>query len=182
MRRIADQESVRLLRKPDRGPSQPASVLMNQNDFEPSFAPASFASSFADSFASPAAWTDVTPHSHLVQFYEDDSFLIESLTRWFADGLSAGDSCIYVGTEAHRVSLQKHLSARGVDLDKLSKEGRFICRDASQVLSTLMADDWPDQALFIRAIEGILRRVTKPREVRVFGEMVSLLWAGGRRQ
>ena len=155
---------------------------MNQNEFDLGLNPASFASSFAASFASPAAWTDVTPHSHLVQFYEDDGFLIDSLTRWFADGLSAGDSCIYVGTEAHRVSLDQHLNARGVDLDKLCKEGRFVCCDASQVLSTFMVEEWPDEALFIRAIEGVLRRVTKPREVRVFGEMVALLWADGKRQ
>src|SRR5580700_2644721 len=102
----------------------------------------SFAASFSASFASPAAWTDVTPHSHLVQFYENDGFLIDSLTRWFADGLSAGDSCVYVGTEAHRVSLEKHLSARGVDLDRLCKEGRFVCCDASQTLSTFMAEEW----------------------------------------
>lgn len=179
---MADQESVRFLRKPDTGAAQPASVLMNQNEFQLGLTPASFSSSFAASFASPAAWTDVTPHSHLVQFYEDDDFLIDSLTRWFADGLSAGDTCIYVGTEAHRVSLEKHLSSRGLDLDKLSKDGRFICRDASQVLSTFMVEEWPDEALFIRAIETVLRRVTKSREVRVFGEMVALLWADGRRQ
>ena len=155
---------------------------MNPNEFDLGLDSASFASSFAASFASPAAWTDVTPHSHLVQFYEDDGFLIDSLTRWFADGLSAGDSCIYVGTEAHRTSLEKTLSARGVDLDKLSKEGRFVCCDAAQVLSTFMVEEWPDEALFTRAIETVLRRVTKPREVRVFGEMVALLWADGRRQ
>jgi PAS domain S-box-containing protein len=179
---MADHESVRFLRKPDTGPLQPANVPMNQNDFELGLAPASFASPFTASFASPAAWTDVAPHSHLVQFYEDDGFLIDSLTRWFADGLRAGDSCIYVGTEAHRVSLEKHLSARGVDLDRLFGEGRFICRDASQTLSTFMVEEWPDEALFIRAIEGLLRRVTRPREVRVFGEMVAILWADGRRQ
>jgi PAS domain S-box-containing protein len=140
------------------------------------------AASFPASFATPASWTDVNPHSHLVQFYENDGFLIDSLTRWFADGLSAGDSCVYVGTEAHRVRLEKNLSDQGVDLDKLLKEGRFVSGDASQVLSTFMLNEWPDEALFTRAIEGILARVTKPRDVRVFGEMVALLWADGSRQ
>src|ERR1700731_3230715 len=140
------------------------------------------ASSFSASFAWPAAWADVNPHSHLVQFYEDDGFLIDSLTNWFADGLSVGDSCVYIGTESHRISLEKRLAAQGVDLDKLRKEGRFICRDASQVLSTFMVDEWPDEALFTRAIEGVISRVTKPRDLRVFGEMVALLWADGSRQ
>jgi len=143
---------------------------------------ASFAASFSASFASPGAWADVNPHSHLVQFYEDDGFLIDSLTHWFADGLSVGDSCVYIGTESHRVSLEKHLAARGIDLDRLNKEGRFVCCDASQTLATFMVDEWPDERLFTRAIESVIARVNKPRELRAFGEMVALLWADGNRQ
>jgi PAS domain S-box-containing protein len=142
----------------------------------------SFAASFSASFASPAAWADVNPHSHLVQFYEDDGFLIDSLTHWFADGLSVGDSCVYIGTESHRTSLEKRLAARGIDLDKLRKEGRFVCREASHVLSTFMVDEWPDEPSFTRAIEGVLGHVTKARDLRVFGEMVALLWADGNRK
>jgi PAS domain S-box-containing protein len=155
---------------------------MSANEFELGNRAASFAASFSASFASPAAWADVNSHSHLVQFYEDDGFLIDSLTHWFADGLSAGDSCVYVGTESHRISLEKRLATRGVDLDKLCKEGRFVCRDASKVLSSFMVDEWPDEALFTSAIEGVLDLVTKPRDLRVFGEMVALLWADGNRQ
>ena len=155
---------------------------MSTNESELGLKAASFAASFSASFASPGAWADVNPHSHLVQFYEDDGFLIDSLTHWFADGLSVGDSCVYVGTDSHRISLEKRLAAQGVDLDKLSKEGRFVCRDASQVLSTFMVDEWPDEALFTRAIESVIASVTKPRDLRVFGEMVALLWADGNRQ
>src|ERR1700720_529280 len=155
---------------------------MSASEFELGLNSASFAASFSASFASPAAWADVNPHSHLVQFYEDDGFLIDSLTHWFADGLSVGDRCVYIGTESHRISLEKRLAAQGVDLAKLRKEGRFICREASQVLSTFMVDEWPDEALFTRAIEGVLGQVTKARDLRVFGEMVALLWADGNRK
>ncbi len=155
---------------------------MSANESELGLRAASFAASFSASFASPAAWADVNPHSHLVQFYEDDGFLIDSLTHWFAEGLGAGDSCVYIGTESHCISLEKRLASGGVDLDKLGKEGRFVCRDAFRVLSSFMVDEWPDEALFIRAIEGVLDSVTKPRDLRVFGEMVALLWADGNRQ
>src|SRR5580700_8341347 len=106
----------------------------------------SFAASFSASFASPAAWGDANPHSHLVQFYEDDGFLIDSLSRLFADGLSAGDRCVYIRPVSHLTSLEKRLAARGIDLDKLRKEGRLISRDASHVLSTFMVDEWPDES------------------------------------
>ncbi len=45
-----------------------------------------------------------------------------------------------------------------------------------------MVDEWPDEPLFTRAIESVLARVTKPRDLRAFGEMVALLWADGNRQ
>src|SRR6266481_3521760 len=147
---------------------------MNANRFEPDLG--------AASFASPASWTDVNPHSHLVQFYENDGFLIDALTQWFADGLSGGDSCVFVGTESHRVSLEKKLADRGVDLDRLREKGRFVCVDASQTLSTFMVDEWPNESLFTRAIERVLNRVSKTRDLRVFGEMVALLWADGRQE
>jgi signal transduction histidine kinase/ActR/RegA family two-component response regulator len=136
----------------------------------------------ASSFASPASWTGVNQHSHLVQFYENDGFLVDALTRWFADGLNGGDSCVFVGTESHRIRLQEKLADRGFDLDGLRTGRRFVCLDAAQVLSTFMVDEWPNEGLFIRAIEGVLGRVSKPREIRVFGEMVALLWADGKRQ
>ena len=155
---------------------------MSANESELGLKAASFAASFSASFAAPGAWADVNPHSHLVQFYEDDGFLIDSLSHWFADGLSLGDSCVYIGTESHRISLEKRLAAEGVDLDKLSREGHFVCCDASQTLSTFMVDEWPDEPLFTRAIESVIARVTKPRDLRAFGEMVALLWADGNRQ
>jgi len=129
-----------------------------------------------------ASWTDVNPHSHLVQFYENDGFLIDALSRWFGDGLSGGDSCVFVGTESHRISLEQKLADRGFDIDRFRKSGRLVCVDASQVLSTFMVDEWPNEGSFIGAIETVLGRVSKTRELRVFGEMVAVLWADGRRQ
>jgi PAS domain S-box-containing protein len=130
----------------------------------------------------PAAWGDITPRSHLVQFYEDDGFLIDSLCRWFGDGLSAGDACIFVGTEVHRISLEKRLASRGIAPDVVRNEGRYICLDADEMLSSFMADEWPDEARFTLVIEGAIAKASKQGQLRVFGEMVALLWANGNRQ
>src|SRR5258708_324532 len=66
---------------------------MNANRFEPDLIAASFASS--------ASWTDVNPHSHLLQFYEDDRFLIDTLTQWFAHGLSGEHHCLGLGSASY---------------------------------------------------------------------------------
>ena len=134
------------------------------------------------SFPAATAWSDAQPHSHLVQFYEDDGFLIESLSRWFGDGLNSGDACIFIGTEPHLLSLEKHLKARGVALEVARAEGRFVCLDAGRTLSNFVVDEWPDEALFARAIEGVLATMPKQRSIRAFGEMVALLWQDGNRQ
>jgi PAS domain S-box-containing protein len=133
------------------------------------------------SFSVPTAWGEVGPHSHLVQFYEDDAFLIDSLANWFSDGLSAGDACIFVGTEAHRISLDEQLERRGIDIAMVRAKGRYVCLEAARTLSSFMVDEWPDEALFIRAIERVLTGVSKRGERRVFGEMVALLWKEGKR-
>src|SRR5271156_715695 len=140
-------------------------------------------SDFTDaSFPAPVAWGDAHPHSHLVQFYEDDSFLIDSLARWFADGMNAGDSCIYIGTHDHRISLEQLLTNRGVDLVRVRGEGRYVSLDAAGTLTDFLVDEWPNEALFVRTLEGVLATLSKRGNVRAFGEMVALLWKLGNRQ
>ncbi len=139
-------------------------------------------SDFTDSsLPAPVAWGDAHPHSHLVQFYEDESFLIDSLARWFADGMKTADSCIYIGTHDHRISLEQQLTNRGIDLIRVRAEGRYVSLDAAGTLSDFMVDEWPNEALFVRTLEDVLATLSKRGNVRAFGEMVALLWKLGNR-
>jgi len=45
------------------------------------------------------------PSRELVQFYEDDSFLLEALSRLVGDSLTSGDSAVVIATKAHRDGL-----------------------------------------------------------------------------
>jgi PAS domain S-box-containing protein len=120
--------------------------------------------------------------AHVVQFYEDDAFLLESMTRFVGAGLGAGDAAIVIATPRHRNGLEKRLGARGVDLRIARRQGRYIALDAAETLSALMADGCPDEIRF-RAVVGetIERAARGGRGVRAFGEMVALLWDAGRR-
>jgi PAS domain S-box-containing protein len=136
----------------------------------------------AASVAPPPDWGDLDPCGHVVQFYSDDSFLLEGLSRFIGSALGAGDAAIVIATEAHRNELTLRLQALGLDTVRSSKQGRFISLDAAETLSKFMVDGWPDEARFEQTIGGVLRRVTsavrgaQPR-VAAFGEMVALLWA-----
>jgi signal transduction histidine kinase/ActR/RegA family two-component response regulator len=120
--------------------------------------------------------------AHVVQFYDDDTFLMESVTRFVGAALGAGDVGIVIATPAHRIALDKRLRARGVDLRIARRQGRYLALDAADTLSALMADGLPDADRF-RAVVGrtIESAVDAGRRVRAFGEMVALLWEAGRR-
>jgi signal transduction histidine kinase/ActR/RegA family two-component response regulator len=145
-------------------------------------------SSGSDLFATKGAlvapatgWNVGGPHSHSVQFYESDNFLVDSLSRWFDDGLSRDGSCIFIGTDEHRAGLEERLSRNGINLASLRQHGRYTCLDASETLSRFMVDGWPEEALFKEAIDRVLDGASHHGQVRAFGEMVALLWANGNR-
>src|SRR5947209_2553099 len=114
----------------------------------------------AASVAPPPDWGDLDPCGHVVQFYSDDSFLLEGLSRFIGSALGAGDAAIVIATEAHRNELTLRLQALGLDTVRSSKQGRFISLDAAETLSKFMVDGWPDEARFEQTIGGVLRRVT----------------------
>lgn len=47
--------------------------------------------------------------AHIVQFYEDDSFLLDTLSRFIGAGLRVGESCLVVATKPHLADLEERL-------------------------------------------------------------------------
>jgi signal transduction histidine kinase/CheY-like chemotaxis protein len=117
---------------------------------------------------------------HFVQFYETDAFLLNSLTDFVRAGLGAGNAVIVVGTKARRQGLEESLRESGLDLGALRASGQFLPLDAAKTLSQFMIGQLPDRARFAEVIGGIIERMGRGRrELRVFGEMVALLWKAG---
>ena len=137
------------------------------------------------SIALPPDWNDLDRCGHVVQFYSDDSFLLEGLSRFIGSALGAGDAGVVIATKPHRDELSLRLQALGLDTARSIKQGRFVSLDAAETLSKFMVDGWPDEARFAEVIGGVLKGVTsavkggQPR-VAAFGEMVALLWADGQ--
>jgi signal transduction histidine kinase len=137
------------------------------------------------SLAPPANFGDHDQHGHVAQFYADDAFLVESLSRFIGPALAAGDAAIVIATPAHRESLGRTLRLRGLDSSSASRAGRYACLDAAETLAKITVNGWPDQTLFVQVVGQLLRR-TKAKSsgenerIAVFGEMVSLLWSAGK--
>ncbi|HEV7859906.1 MAG TPA: ATP-binding protein [Pyrinomonadaceae bacterium] len=125
-------------------------------------------------------WSGMHESEHFVQFYETDSFLLNSLSDFMSAGLRAGDACIVVATQAHRESLEERLQANGLDVVAARESGQYVSLDAGETLSKFMMKGLPNPARFSEVIGGLIARAAEGRQhVRIFGEMVALLWAEG---
>jgi PAS domain-containing protein len=125
------------------------------------------------------------PSTHIVQFYEKDDFLVESVARFLDPTLAAGGAALVVATEAHRDALADELRARGFDLDRAVLEGRFVALDAAATLDTFMVEGWPEETGCKQVLSALLEKVTRASDgkgLAVFGEMVALLWGDEKRE
>jgi MEDS: MEthanogen/methylotroph, DcmR Sensory domain len=116
-----------------------------------------------------------------------DRLLTANLSRFIGGAIAVGDAAVVVATSAHREGLAQRLKARGLDAAKAISKGRYVLLDAHATLSLIMVDGLVNEARFIDVIGGALTAAGKAAEskdsrVAVFGELVALLWAGGKPQ
>ena len=129
--------------------------------------------------------SDLHRHTHSVQFYSDDTFLVDVLSRFMGAAVGAGDAAIVIAAQAHRESLAERLAARGLDVSRAVEQGRYVALDAEETLSHFMIDDWPDEKCFVELLGGVISRAKAAAEnehgrAALFGEMVALLWDAGK--
>ena len=135
--------------------------------------------------APASLWSLPRSKGHSVQFYEEDSYLLEELSRFIGAAILAGDAALIITTESHRDELLARLSSRGLDLTRAMHEGRFLAFEAAETLKKFMLDGKPDPALFAEVAGNSIARLAstesgETRRVAVFGEMVAMLWADGQ--
>ena len=132
--------------------------------------------------------TSMSVHGHTVHFYEDDSVLLQHLSRSMGAALGGGDAAVVIATKAHRSALTKRLEERGIDTGLASRQGRYVMLDAAETLSHFMVDGAPDAERFRTVIGRVITDVAQAAavvkaetpKVAAFGEMVALLWNEGK--
>jgi len=126
--------------------------------------------------------SEISESEHFVQFFENDKFLLDSLSEFIDTSLNAGDACIVLATKSHRESLEERLTTNGLDLVAANTRGEYISMDAAETLSKIMVDGSAEPGRFAEVLGSMIERAAKGRRrVRIFGELVSLLWADGNR-
>jgi signal transduction histidine kinase/ActR/RegA family two-component response regulator len=120
---------------------------------------------------------------HSVQFYESDSFLLDSVTSFLHEGIRSGDACIVIASQPHREKLAARLLGHGLDVVNDGLGEQYYSFDAQETLSQMLIGDAIQPALFTSIVGDIVKQVSaQGRRVRAFGEMVALLAAGGNYQ
>jgi PAS domain S-box-containing protein len=115
-----------------------------------------------------------------VQFYDEDRFLLEAVSRFVGGALGAGDVVIAVATEPHLRELEKLLATRSLDLADPRAACRYVPLDAVETLERITLAGRLDPKRFARVIGGAIQRARSAGpHVRIFGEMVALLLERG---
>jgi two-component system NtrC family sensor kinase len=128
----------------------------------------------------PLDWGDLGTSDHVVLMYEADVHLVDVVSRFVSTGLAAGEAAIVIVTPPHREQLDARLRAHGVDLATAYAQGQYITLDAAETLAQFMVDGWPDAQRFADVVGNIVAGAgSLYAHVRIFGEMVALLWAAG---
>ena len=121
------------------------------------------------------------PAGHFVQLYDHENQLLDSLELYLLDGLRAGESVVVIATARHREELERRLSKHDIDVDRAKCRDDYIALDASEVMATFLKDGWPDEDRLRKTLSAVFVRARKNHdELRIFGEMVAVLWDLGQ--
>jgi len=119
-------------------------------------------------------------HDHVVGFYRRDEDLISAIMPFLAGAFDHDGVALVIATPAHRAAIDNALEEDGFSIDTLIDGTRYRSLDAADILAGFMRDGRPGPDEFSSAIGPILDECAGTRgPIRVFGEMVALLWDAG---
>jgi anti-sigma regulatory factor (Ser/Thr protein kinase) len=116
---------------------------------------------------------------HFVGVYDHDRELVPAAADFLLEALARDGAAVVIATAPHRDALDRALAARGCALEALRANGRYRSLDADATLARIMRDGRPDARAFTETIGGVLDDAAPSGPVRLFGEMVGLLWDRG---
>ena len=125
---------------------------------------------------------DATAPDQIVQLYQDQDFLGRAVCRFAVAALANEESFVLVSTLPHWDAWRPRLEDQGVDVDAARERGQLTVFDAEELLSRFMRDGMPDPPTFLGLVSDLVgqarARGRYPR-VRLWGEMVNVLWERG---
>ena len=134
------------------------------------------------SIRSGTFWSQLKPGEHLLQCWETEGSLLDALEGFVSSGLREGEGVVVIATASHLHEVEKRVRLHWLDIDRARWEGRYIPLLAVETLKQFMGEDGlPDDERFRALGRKLVDRASgnSQRRVRLFGEMVGVLWAAG---
>lgn len=137
---------------------------------------------------------DVEPGSHLVHFYAHAASLAGSVAEFVGEGRRHGEAAVVIAEPRNLSTIRAELVTRGLvppagGSHAQTPSGAYagdrgsdavLLLDAAATLARFVQNGRPDGLLFDRVVGTMLRGAAAgARGIRVYGEMVALLWRGG---
>ncbi len=121
------------------------------------------------------------PSAHIVYSYTDDAHLAEAVCLFASSGIRKVEAVLLVLSDAHYDPVRTCLERQGFNLSELEATGHLVCENARSLLGHFMFDGIIDEHKFKTKLGGMIEKAKrggkgKDRPVRVFGEMVDLIW------
>ena len=125
-------------------------------------------------------YTQSVSTDHFVQFYEDDDFLLDSVSQFIKEGFERGEAAIVAASGSHLQRLPSFFSTAGIDVSRLADPDQYVALNAEETLADLMVDGRLSETRFNDLLTSKLEKLgAGQRPVRVFGELVALLCSAG---
>ncbi len=124
-------------------------------------------------------------HYHAVRFYESERSLAQITAEFFAEGFAEHHPALVAATPSFRAALLLELDARSRDVVEMQRSRELLLIDAKDALSTFMVDGKPNADKFNETMCAAIEHVCRGRtdcKIRVFGQMVDVLWRDGQQQ
>jgi DNA-binding NarL/FixJ family response regulator len=93
---------------------------------------------------------------HEALFYSDNRLFLDDWASIAEGALNAGATFILVAIVERRIRLQAMLEARGVNVGRAVRDGRFISLSVDEAVSQWMVDGMPDEARFWPAVNSVM--------------------------
>jgi len=115
--------------------------------------------------------------NHIVQVCQNETSQAEILTQYVMEGLANGEGIVIIARPALRKAVISKMDALGLDVHAFKSQGQIKFFDAEFLLAGFLIDGVLDEQAFQQFVASpVLSVQLKFGKVRVFGEMVDVLW------
>ncbi len=129
----------------------------------------------------PGAFRTLDGHA-VVLYGSDEEPLVKHVAAWLCEHLAREFPVLVVATPPHRRAFGAAFRRAGIDTGAVRRAGLYTCLDAVAVMDTLAADGEISWRTFDRNAGELVRNLRMRGPLRVYGEIVNLMWVAGNRE